>query len=127
MIYQKHIRKEKDYGIQYTFSEPYEGLPLHSHDQYMAHTTEVICGSIIFYGELVSMNHPLILTVNSGTYLEFDWSKPHEIVAMKSNTTIINWFIGGMPQGYDTLPPEELEGFIESMTLIKHPKYCNNP
>ena len=107
MIHQLHLPNATTgntyYGIQYTFSDIGAGLPTHHHDVDTGHTTQVMSGSILF----TQNNTPV--TVNTGTTHVFDWSVDHKIDILEANTTIISWLVNGMPQGYDKLPPEELE------------------
>jgi quercetin dioxygenase-like cupin family protein len=111
MIHQLHIPTANSYGIQYTFSAIADGFPMHTHAPADAHDVLVITGSISLY---VDGNK---ITAIAGQHLMFDCSKPHEIGALEANTTILNSFLHGMPEGYDTLPPEELEWTRESEPL----------
>lgn len=105
MIHQLHITTNGKYGIQYTFSEIGEGLPMHIHEPELFHDVNVVTGKIAFY----TTNGANLIVVNMGQTINFDGTVPHEIVALESNTRIINIFLNGMPKDYDKLPPEELE------------------
>jgi quercetin dioxygenase-like cupin family protein len=105
MIHQLHVKSGDVFGIKYTFQYRGEGIPMHRHDVTHAHNVTVLLGSIVLYGSEGS--NPIKAT--AGDVIEFDWSQPHEIAALEPNTVIFNQFLNGQPEGYDRLPPEELE------------------
>jgi quercetin dioxygenase-like cupin family protein len=102
MIHQLHI-PGPPYGIQYTFREAGWGIPMHSHEPELAHNVEVVAGSILL---TEGTNERVI---RAGQIASIAWANPHQIEALEPATVIRNWMLNGMPEGYDKLPPEELE------------------
>ncbi len=76
---------------------------MHSHEAELAHDVEVIIGSILITTDHASSTH------HAGEHIDIDWAKPHQIMALEANTTILNTMLNGIPPGYESLPPEELE------------------
>jgi hypothetical protein len=85
---------------------------MHTHDAGQAHDVTVVYGSIAIYCADTET-----IVVKCGERLTFDWSRPHEIEALESNTVIRNEYINGMPQGYDKLLAHELNTTFESLPL----------
>lgn len=105
----KHYKSGDIFGIIYTFDKAGEGIYMHSHKQNLLHNTVVLRGSILMYGP----NGENSIVIRAGQIHDFDSSLPHEIAALEDDTTLINICLHGQPEGYDNLPPEELEGELE--------------
>jgi hypothetical protein len=86
-------------GIVYAFDEAGEGLKMHDHPPDAAHDVNVVSGSCIIYGDVPEK------VLRKGESLRFDWSKPHEIVALEDHTVLFNAFLNGIPEQYKVLPP----------------------
>lgn len=107
MLTFKHYRSGSLYGIRYCFSCAGEAVPEHMHDETTAHNIVVLQGQVN-----LTFDQGDFKTLSAGDICDFDWSRPHRIVASEPST-IINFFLNGMPEGYDRLPPSELDGVIE--------------
>jgi mannose-6-phosphate isomerase-like protein (cupin superfamily) len=108
MLTFKHYRSGSLYGIQYRFTCPGEALPEHAHDETTAHNIIVMQGQVN-----LTFDNGDFQTLNAGDICDFDCSRPHRIIA-SGPAVIINFYLNGMPEGYDRLQLSELDGVIES-------------
>ncbi|HXN95986.1 MAG TPA: cupin domain-containing protein [Candidatus Acidoferrales bacterium] len=86
------------FGIRYRF-EAGESLPAHVHDATSVHNTIVLKGSCDFVEEGRTVR------LSAGEVFDFDGTVRHRIVANEP-CEILNLFLNGEPEGYDTLPAE---------------------
>jgi hypothetical protein len=108
MVRFKHYRSGRLYGIQYWFDRVNDQLPEHAHDASTFHN--IVClGGVVFLIYHDGEPH----RIGAGEIYDFDGSRRHRIVAASPDSVIINFYLNGMPEGYDRLPPEELQGVVE--------------
>jgi hypothetical protein len=120
----KHYKSGKIFGIIYSFDKAGDGIRMHMHPtEDMEHNTVVLNGSILLYGPNGSFQR----LVKTGQILDFDSTLPHEIAALEDGTVIINTFLQGQPEGYDELPPHELQGTLEMELTHKIENFHENP
>lgn len=98
----KFYRSGKVFGIHY-FMEENEALPEHRHDDSTLHNIIVLKGSCWYSDTKDSIK------LEAGAVFDFDGTQRHFIRACEP-TEILNLFLNGEPQGYDTLPPQ---GIVE--------------
>jgi hypothetical protein len=77
---------------------------------------QVIQGSIVIYGEVPRT------VVRQGETFQFDWTKPHEIVALEDKTVIFNKLLNGVPAEARDIPFDQRQGSMED-TLHNPIKY----
>lgn len=107
MLRFKYYNSGQVYGILYTFESAGETLPEHAHDASTAHNIIVLEGQLnLVFGD------DDFRTINAGEIVDFDWSRRHRIIS-STPSIILNLFLYGMPEGYDTLPAHELEGVLK--------------
>ena len=94
-------------GILYAFDKAGEGLMMHIHDDSSAHDIQVMKGKVVVYGAI-----PAIVLV-PGMPFHFDWSKPHEVIALEDGTTIFNRSLNGIPGEYRNIPPNKRRGSMD--------------
>lgn len=104
MIFFKHYRSGKLYGIQYQMPAG-ESLPEHAHDSRTSHNIIVLRGHVVLSVE----DHAEHLF--QGEIFDFDGTCRHVITAIEYSE-ILNLFVNGIPDGYDRLPQSELRGVI---------------
>lgn len=123
MIYQTHLSlPDGRYGILYRFPKAGLGLPMHSHAGPTANLQHhILCtqGKVLIHRENSSA-----LEMHAGEDLRcggehFDSSLPHEIVALEDGSHVLNVFKHGRPEGYEKLPPHELDSSVEMKALTK--------
>lgn len=101
----EHYKSGHAFGIIYRFDSRGDGIPKHAHASELAHNLIVIRGSVLLITEKESR------TCLSGIH-DFDWSAPHEIIALEDDSETLHLFLNGQPAGYDTLPATELRGTL---------------
>jgi|SRR5882672_10050110 len=103
MTHFEHYKSGHVFGIHYRFDARGDRIPEHAHTPELAHNLVVMWGSVI-----------LIMRGERKTCLpgihDFDWSQPHEIIALEDHCETLHLFLNGQPQGYDSLPDHELRG-----------------
>jgi quercetin dioxygenase-like cupin family protein len=109
MLRYRYYRSGQVCGILYTFEHAGEALPEHSHDDVStAHNIIALEGQVnLVFGA------DDFRTINAGEIVDFDGTRRHRIIASTA-AVILNLFLSGTPEGYDRLPPSELEGVIKS-------------
>lgn len=93
--------------MRYVFEKAGDGLPKHSHEADTAHNVVVLFGSVS-----VNVEGEASKIVSQGHVCDFDWSKPHYIVALEPGTLILNLLLSGMPEAYKD-PDVELTGVYD--------------
>jgi hypothetical protein len=101
----QHYKNGQIFGIRYTFESRGNRIPEHAHDAELAHNLIVIRGSVM----LVTPHEQRICM--PGIH-DFNWSQPHEIVALEDDCETFHLFLSGQPIGYISLPDNELRGFL---------------
>lgn len=84
MLLNKSLKIGDIKGMIYEFENVGDILPKHIHDENNAHIT------IVAKGKLKAYSHDWELEVSSGEIIDFVANQPHELVALESNTKIIN-------------------------------------
>lgn len=107
MLRYKYYHSATVYGILYTFESAGEALPEHAHDESTAHNIIVLQGRL----KLVFDDEDF-RTINAGDIVDFDWTRRHRIIASTPPAVILNLFLHGMPEGFDEIPENELEGVM---------------
>jgi quercetin dioxygenase-like cupin family protein len=107
MLTFKHYRSGSLYGVEYHFTCAGETVPEHAHDETTAHNIVVMQGQVT-----LTFDNGTFRTLSAGDICDFDCSRRHRIVG-NGPATIINFFLNGMPEGYDRLPAHELEGYVK--------------
>jgi hypothetical protein len=119
MIYQTHLNlPDGRYGILYRFSKRGQGLPMHAHTgaiENLRHAVLCTQGRVAIYGPGKS-NY---VELAAGEDLRFDSSQPHEVAALQDQSHVLNIFEYGRPEGYDKLPPEELDSSVDLRALTE--------
>ena len=110
----QHYKSGNIFGIKYNFDNVGDGIPEHQHDSTHAHNMVATRGAVEIYFPTTKTTINLV----AGETFDFDWTQPHGIKAIEDNSSIINFFLYGQPEGYDTLPPEELQGSFDAP--LKH-------
>lgn len=88
-------------GLLYLFDRAGEGLGVHAHQEKDSHDVQVMRGKIVIYGDMPAA------VIGPGAPFSFDWSRPHEIIALEDNTLIFNRLLNGVPEVARSLPPEK--------------------
>jgi len=104
MTHFEHYISGAVFGIKYIFDTVYDGLPRHSHDTTTAHNI------IVLRGEVRVLFDDHTVNLHAGDVYDFDGARAHSILAVSSNTCILNLFLNGQPVEYRTLPAQELKG-----------------
>ena len=106
MLRYKYYHSGRVYGILYTFECAGECLPEHAHDASTAHNIIVLHGQLkLVFGD------DDFRVISAGEVVDFDWTRRHRIIASTA-AVILNLFLHGMPDGYDEIPENELEGVM---------------
>lgn len=100
-------------GLLYGFDKRGEGLMMHTHEADTAHDIQVMRGAVKVYGEV-----PTTIVLQD-EHFNFDWSKPHEVVALEDNTVIFNRFLHGIPKPFRDLPVNRRSGTFDD--TLHHP------
>jgi hypothetical protein len=105
MTHFEHYRSGQVFGIRYRFDAKGDCIPRHAHIPSHAHNIVVLKGSIMLVMDATS-------SVCFPSVYDFDWTLPHEIQALENNSEVLHLFLNGQPQGYDSLPDNELRGTL---------------
>lgn len=109
MIYQTNLRLlNGEYAILYRYEKAGEGLPMHGHSRSEQHDVTCTRGRI-----RVTIDGDRIYELNPGEAVLLD-DRAHEIEALKDNSSTFHRYLHGIPQGYESLPEEELDVSYES-------------
>jgi hypothetical protein len=70
----------------------------------------------VIYGEVPRT------VIKQGETFKFDWTKPHEVVALEDKTVIYNRLLNGVPADVRNIPFDQRQGSMED-TLHNPIKY----
>ena len=100
----------------YSFPNRGDGIPMHAHAHpALEHSVRCILGRVAVY----SLGRTWARELAPGDELVFDSSRPHEICALEDGSCVLNVFAHGRPDGYDKLPPHELDRDVEFPPLTE--------
>lgn len=103
MTHFEHYKSGQVFGVRYRFDARGDRIPQHAHPAELAHNLIVMWGSVaLIMGEQRKTCLPGIH--------DFDWSQPHEIIALEDHCETLHLFLNGQPEGYNSLPESELRG-----------------
>ena len=98
-------RSGKLFGIRYEMEQG-DALPVHSHEDETLHNVIVVAGTVA----LVLPDSEI--TATAGNVVDFDGTARHTVRCESRHATILNMFLNGIPDGYDTLPETEHQGTL---------------
>lgn len=96
------------FGFRYLFEKAGDGLRRHEHTAESAHNVIVLHGSVS-----VNVEGHSSRIVTQGNVLDFDWTRPHDIIALEPNTLVLNLMLFGMPDTYVNMPPSEFNSVFD--------------
>jgi quercetin dioxygenase-like cupin family protein len=117
MFHFKLYEKGLVYGMVYTFPQPGDGIPMHTHEEEQKHNVVVMRGSLEVYGP----DRSWVQVVKAGEIFDLeDHHHPHEICALEPDTVSMGLFIHGKPEGDQHLAEEDKVGTIDRPLV--HPR-----
>ena len=90
------------FGIHYIFEKAGDALPNHAHARETLHNVVVLKGAIRENDTVVS----------AGQIHDFDGTQLHLITSLVDGTEILNLFLHGKPDDYNSLPDSEKSGVL---------------